>query len=256
MLNPAVISQGNSRPEPRKLFLRKQFVRRGGACLLEWRKVVCGVMIVILPTSVLAQDSSRAMLHSDGGVWLNGNPAPNSSAIFTNDLVQTQKGTTAKIDADGSTATVQSETIVQFDGDELALDHGGLELNTSRAMRVRVNCITVTPLSQEWTRYDVIDVDGRVTVAALEHDVRIHYRDGVARRSKEAGSSSDVTVHQGEQVTRDERCGAAVRDTRVVDADGAILNSVWAKAAGLTVIGVLTCWALCRGNEPVSPSAP
>jgi hypothetical protein len=213
-------------------------------------------MIVVLPMSMMAQDSARAMLHSDGGVWLNGNPAPSSSAIFTNDLIQTQKGTTAKIDADGSTAMVQSETIVQFDGDELALDHGGLELNTSREMRVRVNCVTVIPLSQEWTRYDVTDVDGRVTVAALEHDVKIHYRTGIARQSKEAGSSSDVTVHQGEQVTRDDRCGAAVRDARVIDANGPLLNSVWAKAAGLTVIGVLTCWALCRGSEPVSPAAP
>ncbi len=47
-----------------------------------WSKFVCSAMIVILPTSLIAQDSSRAMLHSNGGVWLNGNPAPNSSAIF------------------------------------------------------------------------------------------------------------------------------------------------------------------------------
>ena len=29
-------------------------------------------------------------------------------------------------------------TIGQFEGDELVLDHGGLQLNTSRGMRVRV----------------------------------------------------------------------------------------------------------------------
>jgi hypothetical protein len=80
--------------------------------LLEWRKLVCGVMIVILPTSLMAQDSAQAMLHNDGGVWLNGNPAPNSSAIFLHDLVQTQKGNGAKIDADGSTVMVQPDTIV------------------------------------------------------------------------------------------------------------------------------------------------
>jgi hypothetical protein len=213
-------------------------------------------MVVVLPISLMAQDSARAMLHSEGGVWLNGNPAPSSTAILLNDLIQTQKGTTARIDADGSTAAVQSETIVQFDGDELALDHGGLELNTSREMRVRVNCVTVIPLTQEWTRYDVIDVDGRVTVAALGHDVKIHYRTSVAQRSKEAGSSSDVTVHQGEQVTRDDRCPAAVKEARVYDANGPLLNSVWAKTAGLIVIGGVTCWALCRTSQPISPDKP
>jgi hypothetical protein len=222
--------------------------------LLEWRNLVCGVMIVILPTSLMAQDSARAMLHNDGGVWLNGNPAPNSSAIFLHDLVQTQKGNWAKIDADGSTVTVQPDTIVQFEGDELVLDHGGLQLNTSRGMRVRVNCMTVIPLTQEWTRYDVIDVDGRMMVVEHENDVKIHYQGAAARRSKQAGFS-DVTVHQGEQVTREERCGAPAKPAEAVSANGTILGSIWAKGAGIAAIG-LTCLALCRGGEPVSPSKP
>ena len=207
-------------------------------------------MIVILPTSLMAQNSARAMLHDDGGVWLNGSPAPNSSAIFLHDLVQTQKGNWAKIDADGSTVTVQPETIVQFEGDELVLDHGSLQLNTSRGMKVRVNCITVIPLTQDWNRYDVTDVDGRVVVVAHQNDVRIHYQGAATRLSKQA-RSSDVTVHQGEQVTREERCGAPARPA---EATGTTLNSIWAKGAGIAAVGILTCWALCRGDEPVSPS--
>src|SRR5271155_5296185 len=167
-------------------------------------------MIVVLPMSLTAQESAGAMLHNDGGVWLNGNPAPNSSAIFPHDLIQTQKGNSAKIDADGSAATVQPETIVQFEGDELVLDHGSLHVDTSHGMRVRVNCITVIPLEQAWTRYDVTDVDGRVTVVAYEQDVKIHYQGAAIRQSKQA-AVSDVIVHQGEQATREERCGAAAK---------------------------------------------
>jgi hypothetical protein len=226
--------------------LRKQ----SGVYLLEWRTFVCGVMIVILPTSLMAQDSARAMLHNDGGVWLNGNPAPNSSAIFLHDLVQTQRGNWAKIDADGSTVAVQPETIVQFEGDELVLDHGGLQLSTSRGMKVRVNCITVIPLTQEWNRYDVIDVDGRVMVAAHQNDVKIHYQGSTTRLSKQA-RFSDVTVRQGEQVTREERCGTPAKPAEEVDAT---LNTTWAKGAGIVAVGILICWALCRGDEPVSPS--
>jgi hypothetical protein len=223
--------------------------------LPEWRNFVCGVMMVVLPASLIAQANGGAMLHSDGGVWLNGNPAPNSSAIFPHDVVQTQKENKAKIDADGSTATVQPDTIVQFEGEQLVLDHGSLQVNTSRAMSVRVNCMTVIPLTQEWTRYDVIDVDGKMQVIAHENDVRIHYQGVAARRSKAAGFA-DVTVRQGEQATREERCGAAAKPAEVVNAKGAILNSVWAKGAGLTAIGILTCWALCRGDDPISPYIP
>jgi hypothetical protein len=224
--------------------------------LLEWRKLVCGVMIVIVPVSLMGQDSARAMLHDDGGVWLNGNPAPNATAIFAQDLIQTQKGSAAKIDADGSTVTIGPETIVQFDGDELVLDHGSLQVNTVREMKVRVNCLQVIPINPEWTRYDVIDVDGRVTVAAHQNDVRIHYHGAAARRAKEGGPFSDVTVHQGEQVTREEHCAAAARPAEVINANGPFLNSIWAKTAGGIVIAGVTCWALCRGDDPISPDKP
>jgi len=212
-------------------------------------------MMVILPSSLLTQDSGRAMLHSHGAVWLNGNPAPNSSAIFAHDMVQTQKEGNAKIDADGSTATVQPETIVQFEEDELVLDHGSLQLDTARGMRVRVNCITVIPVTQEPTQYDVTDFDGKVKVVAYKNDVKIHYQGAATRRSKLAGSS-DVTVHQGEQVTREERCGAGEKPAEAINAHGAFLNSIWAKGAGLAAVGVFTCEALCRGEDPISPSKP
>jgi hypothetical protein len=223
--------------------------------LLEWRNLVCGVMVVVLPVSVMAQDSARAMLHGDGGVWVNGNAAHNSSAIFEHDLVRTEKGNSARIDAEGSTVMVEPETIVQFDGDELVLDHGRLQVNTWRGMKVRVNCLTVIPPAQEWARYDVIDTDGRVQVLAYQNDVKIHYRGVAALRSKHV-ELSDVTVYQGGEATRDERCGAAEKPGDAIDANKPILDRLGVRIAGLTVIGVITCWALCRHGDPISPTDP
>lgn len=216
---------------------------------------ICVITIVIMPTSLVAQGTDRALLYSDGGTWLNGSPAPDSSAIFPDALIQTQKAHTAKIDAEGSTVMVQPETVVQFEGDELALDHGSLQLNTAREMKVRVNCITVIPITADRTQYDVTDVDGKVKVVAYKNDVKIHYAGSAARRSKE-GTSSDVIVHEGEQATREEHCGAAIKATAGIDAKVAILDNIWAKAAGATAIGVLTCWSLCRSGNPVSPDQP
>jgi hypothetical protein len=223
--------------------------------LLEWRKFVCGVMVVIAPTSLMAQTGGGAILRSDGGTWLNGNPAPDTSAIFPDNLIQTQKAHSAKIDAEGSMALVQPETVVQYEGDELVLDHGSLQLDTARQMRVRVNCITVIPLTADRTQYDVTDIDGKVKVVAYKNDVKIHYAGAAMRKSKQGGSS-DVIVREGEQATRDEHCGAPIKPTAGLDAEGAILNSPWAKIGGLATVGVLACWALCRGDDPVSPSKP
>ena len=223
--------------------------------MVEWRKLVCGVMIFILPTSLAAQDEGRAMLHSEGGTSVNGNLAPISSAIFPHDTIQTQKASTAKIDAEGSTITLQPQTTILYEPDEITLDHGSLELITSRGLRVRVNCMTIIPVTQEWTRYDVTDVNGKVTVAAYQQDVKIHSRGATVRRSKQ-GESSETIVHQSEQATREEGCGAAAKPADTVAGEPGILNTTWAKAAGIIVVGVITCWALCRSGEPISPDSP
>jgi hypothetical protein len=224
---------------------------KAGVCLLEWRKFVCGVMIVVVPVSMMAQGTDRALLYSDGGTRLNGDPAPASSAIFPDAYIQTEKGHTAKIDAEGSTVSVLPETVLQFEGDELVLDHGTLRLNTARGMKVRVGCITMIPVTQDRTQYDVIDIDGKVKVIAYKNDVKI-YQHGVARRSKRS-ESSDAIVHEGEQATREEKCGGAARPP----AKGPILNSPLAVSLGSgAILGTVICIIFCFNDEPVSPYKP
>ena len=133
-------------------------------------------MIAVCPSSLATQDSGGAILHNNGGVLLNGNPTPPSTAIFPDDLVQTQPNAEAAIDAAGSTVTIKAETLLQFEGNVLNLEHGTVLVSTSRVMTVRVGCITVIPVSAEWTQYDVSDIDGKVTVNARKSDVNIETR--------------------------------------------------------------------------------
>jgi hypothetical protein len=215
-------------------------------------------MIVILPVSLLAQDTAVAILRSKGiGVLVNKNPAPASSALFSDDLVETQKDAVARIEATGSTADINPETIVQFEGIELVLDHGSLSVNTSRGLRVRVGCLTVTPVNDaEWTHYEVIDLDGKVTVSALKNDVNIDARSSNPQQAKPSARSSRVTVREGEQKSREEKCGAAYPQRGDLAATGAIMNSPYVLWPGVGVIAGITCWAICNSDNPVSPSAP
>ncbi len=218
-----------------------------------WRNLVCGVVIVILPTSLLAQDASRGMLYNDGGTWLNENPAPASAAIFPDSLVQTQKGHTARIDVAGSTVLIGPETMVQFQGHELVLDHGSLQVSTASEMEVIVGCISIIPNTSDQTEYDVTDVDGRVRIAASKKDVKVHSHGGALRRSKQSASSDNI-VREGQQATREEHCGGPYTPSQAADAP--ILNTHVAEAVGIAAVGVLTCLGLCREDNPVSPAKP
>ena len=212
-------------------------------------------MVVVLPTSLMAQDSARAMLHNDGGAWVNGNPAPKSTAIFMHDLVRTQKENSARIDADGSTITVEPETIVQFEGDELVLEHGSLQVNTFRGMRVRINCVTVSPPAQEWARYDVTDVDGSVLVLAHQNDVKIHYSGPATWRSKHVEFAGRDGISRRAGDSRGPMRGSAqARHSR--DANLPILKTPLANGIGGAVIVGVACWAVCRGDDPISPDKP
>ena len=224
--------------------------------MIEWRKLVCGVMIAVVPASLNAQVTDRGLLYSDGGTWLNESPAPAVTAIFPDSLVQTQSGHSARINMEGTTVLIGSETLFQFQGNELALDHGNLQLDTAQGMKVLIGCITVTPVTSDRTQYSVVDVDGKVKVAASKNDVKIHLH-GSASRTKQ-GASSDLIVREGEKVTRQERCGAPARPAEGQNASGPALNSPWFWGTGLVAVGVITCLGLvCRpSDDPVSPSKP
>jgi hypothetical protein len=226
--------------------------------LLKWQHFVCLPMVVFLPVSVLADDTAAAMLRSNGfGVMVNKNAAPASTALFSGDLIETQKDAVARIEANGSTADINPETMIQFSGEELVLDHGSLSVNTSRGLRVRVGCLIIRPVNNaEWTHYDVVDSDGKVTVSALKNDVSIDVRSSAAHQAKQGVRSNRVIVHEGEQKSREEKCGAAGNRASGAPGKGALLNSPWTERVGLGIIGGLTCFALCRGDDPISPSDP
>jgi hypothetical protein len=228
-----------------------------GRSFFRWRNLACLPMIFILPVSLLADDTGAAMLRSNGGVLVNKSSVPNSVALFRDDLIETQKDTAARIEVAGSTADINPETVVQFEGDELVLDHGSVSVNTSRVLRVRVGCITVLPVSSDWTQYEVIDTDGKVTVNALKNDVYIDAKSNNPQEAKQPTHSSRTLVKEGESKSREEKCGAApIKWSSVYAGRGAILNSPWAIGGGTIVVGGLTCWVLCQSSTPASPSVP
>jgi hypothetical protein len=226
--------------------------------LSKWRHPVVLLMVVVLPVSLFAQESAGAMLHSSGtAVLVNKATVAASIAIFPNDLIETQKDAVARIEATGSTADINPETMVQFESDELVLDHGSVSVNTTRGLRVRVGCLTVTPVNpSDWTQYDVVDVDGKVTVHALKSDVYIDGRSKNPQDLKKPLRSTRDLVRETEQKSREEKCGGAyLKPDRIPGIDG-IMNSPVAIWIGGAMVAAVACLGLCRDDDPVSPYKP
>ena len=228
-----------------------------GMSVSTLRYLLCWVMAVIFPVSLMAADTASAMLHTQGGVWLNGNEAADSTAVLVGDVLETKAESRADLSTDGSTVLIQPESVVKFQGDFLVLDHGRVLVATSKNMSVHVNCIVVEPASSSWTQYEVTDVNGRVVVAAHKSDVNIKYQGGHGASSKESGSSGEATVHEGEEASREESdaCGAAKKPISVNNP----LNTKWIEIGGGGAGGVLAlCLLLCTGKKPpkISPDAP
>lgn len=220
------------------------------------RTVVCWALVIALPVSLLGQASS-AILHTQGGVLVNGSEAADSTAVFPGDTVETKPEFTANLTIDGSTVLLQQESVGKFQGDLLELDHGSVSVGTSKSFKVRVRCVTVTPVANDWTQYDVTDVNGTVVVAAHKKDVNV---DGAEHHNKPLDigeQAKDASVHEGEQHNYREAdlCGALPRPTGPAN----LLNPKWLALGGAGA-GVLI-WIIIHGGggggkTPMSVSTP
>jgi hypothetical protein len=212
----------------------------------------------VLPATLLAQDPDAAILRPQGQVTVNGITTPASWTLAMDDSVRTESSAGAQLDASGSSVVVGAETLFQFEGRELLLEHGSLFANSSRSLKVRVDCVSIWPAADTWTKFEVTDRDGRVHIFARQGDVNVEVGRSRISNVQKPGHAERVTLRQGEQTTWEEHCEAAPRSTSAPPgAQGPILNSTVAKYAGVAgIAGLTACVMLCRGDDPVSPSKP
>jgi hypothetical protein len=211
------------------------------------RGIVCWVMIAVFPAFLFAADAGGAMLYGKGAVWLNNSPLPNSSAIFSGDLIRTERESVANFKASGFSVVIQTDSLVKFEETEVSLEHGSLSVTTSNGMAARAMGVTVSPVANTWTEFEVTDVNGTVEIIARKGDVNV-----------QCGKDS-VTLPEGQRATREEsgKCsrkkGGAYPPT-----SGDLLTNRYV-AGGLIGGGIWTiCLLLCSEGSPppVIPSKP
>jgi hypothetical protein len=214
------------------------------------RKIACRIMIAAVPVSMWAADSAPAMLYAKGTAWINGSTVPRTSAVFPGDLVQTRSDSMANINASGSNVVIMADSLVKFDGAAVSLEHGSVTVATSKGMTTRAGEVTVVPVSNGWTEFEVKQgLNGAVQVVAQKGDVSV---------SDGAGTS---TVPQGQQTTVDDSQERRKKKRRKVGgaipaASGSILDSPVVVYAGAGAVGGLLIWVLLQDGNPVSAVQP
>ena len=222
-------------------------------------KILSWVMVMIFPAALFAADQPAAMLYSHGTALLNGNTIARSSAVFSGDLIQTNTESVANINATGSSVLVLNESLVQYEGSTLTLEHGGVAISTSKLLATRAGDVKVSPVSTVWTEFEVRDVDGKVQIAARKGDLTISDNTGTTTLAQgqettrdESQSQDDSQAHKGKKKKK----GAGPAAAAAPGAAGGILNSPIAIGiAGGIVLGG-TAWVLSHGDDPVSPAKP
>jgi len=215
----------------------------------QYAKILSCLMLVIFPGTLFAADQPAAMLYSHGTALLNGNSVPRSSAIFSGDLVQTNRDSVANINATGSTVLVLNDSLVQYEGSAVKLEHGGVTISTSKLLATRAGDVTVSPVASVWTEFEVRDVDGRVQIVARKGDLTI---------SDDSGTTT--TLAQGQETTRQESESEKDKKRKkpaggaAPAAGGGILDSPVAVGIGTGAIVGVTAWVLIRGDDPASPA--
>src|ERR1700686_473259 len=199
------------------------------------RSAVCCLLALVFPAQVMfAGETAAAMLYTNGAAWLNGAEVPKSSAVFAGDLLQTRPDSSASIQSNGSNVMVLADSLVKFEGPAVELEHGSVRVTTSRGLAAHAGDVTIKPVADSWTEFQVTDVDGRVQIAANKGDVTVQDDKGT------------TTVNQGQQTTRDDTADPNKKKKRrrggagpAPAAAGGIMNSTPAVLGGVAAIGAV-----------------
>ena len=211
------------------------------------RKIISSGLLLLVPCSLIAQETGGAVLYGTGAIYLNGSQLANSSAVANGDVIQTKESGAGNLSGPGWSAVIQSNTIARLQNGGLAVDRGSVSIATGKGLSVFAQDFKITPSTSGWTEYYVTRADGAIQIMARKNSLTV------------SCGPNTSTIKEGQQISRQDVADCGIVDKRggaVPATKGPILSSRWAGYAGAAAGGALLGWALTRSDNPVSPSVP
>ena len=110
-----------------------------------------------------AQNQSY-LLRSEGAVSVNGVAVRSSALVSEGDVVQTGKGSSAKIASPGMAMLVGENSRVAVSNGNLAIDRGSASVSSTGRISTTFSQYTIKPLAVNSTRYMVSNHDGSLFI--------------------------------------------------------------------------------------------
>lgn len=216
------------------------------------RTFISCALILLVPFAIFAQDAQvTGVIYAAGPVYLDGTQMATSMPVMQGDVIETKEASAAHIDMTGSTAMIQSNAVVRSRNGGLALDRGSVTVATGKSVKVFARDFEITPVSSDWTQFEVVRSAGLIHISALKNSVEI-----------KCGLGAPTIVREGHQITRADAQNCGLDEKRdpatgaPVAATGPILASPWAVGSALGAGAGLLGWTLSKHEDPVSPDAP
>src|SRR5882757_4880587 len=166
--------------------MRGRRVLRNKCMASGWRSRAGWLLLLALPSVMVGQAGSGAMLAARGSVAVNGRVVGTSQALLPGDLTVTQKDSGGNLTQNATNAMLGSDTALRYEGEYAVLERGGVSANTQGGFAVQAGCWTVKPVAwNQWTEFAISYASAsEVLIRARGGDVRVYGRVQKARDKK------------------------------------------------------------------------
>ena len=158
---------------------------------LASRKIVALLLVVVCPSAVLMAELPSAMLTPSGSVRLNGTVLPQSTGLFTGDVIDTLADSVGSLSRSGSSVVVDPDSSIRYQDDGVSVLKGMARVQTSKGMAAHAGRISVIPVSSD-ALFDV-RTDGKTALIASREGA-LTLTDGSESFTLDPGYTAKVNV--------------------------------------------------------------
>ena len=217
---------------------------------LASRKIVALLLVLVCPSAVLMAERPSAMLITSGSVRLNGTVLPQSTSIFTGDVIDTAADSVGSLSRSGSSVVVDPDSSIRYQDDGVSVLKGMARIQTSKGMAAHAGPIAVIPVTNN-ALFDV-RTDGKTALIASREGA-LTLTDGADSFVLDPGHTAKVSLNDVSQDTQAPKPAAkgGEKKRRVPPA-----WLIWVIAGGVGAAAVACALACFTGAAALSPTVP
>ena len=214
------------------------------------RKILALLLIVVFPSTMVMADRPTATLTTSGTVRLNGTVLPQSTSVFTGDVIDTAADSVGSVTRSGSSVVVDPDSSIRYQDDGVSVLKGVARVQTSKGMAAHAGPISVIPVTNN-ALFDV-RTDGKTALIASREGA-LTLTNGDDSFVLDPGHTAKVSLNDVSQDTQAPK-PAAKGGAKKLKVPPAWL--LWVIAGGVGAAAVACALACSTGDAALSPTVP